>query len=446
MPRKKLASALNPRLIQSVRVEVLNTGTELMLGQIINQHLASLAQALFPLGLRVERQVAVPDGEAIREALLESFVRGEIVLVTGGLGPTTDDLTRDITAELLGVKLEHDEEILEHIAARFARRMLPMNDRVKLQALRPREATVLHNPNGTAPGLYFPPLPMAGGVKSPHIFLLPGPPRELLPMMRDQVVPMLRKIVPAAVEREMRSFRVTGLGESMVEERVGEEWLARGLEVGYCARPGEVDLRLLGPAEVLERATELVMERLGAAIFTRDLRSLEEVVVATLTAQGTTLATAESCTGGAIANRITNVAGASEIFLAGYVTYANEAKTSAVGVPAALIAEHGAVSEPVARAMAEGAQRASGAKWALATTGIAGPGGGSEAKPVGTVYVALAGPGRTVVEHHKFPTDRETFKNLVSQTALDLLLRQFDGRDRRHEPKYSEGDGACGGG
>lgn len=415
-----------------MRIEVLNTGTELMLGSIVNTHLAVLAQELFPLGLRIQRQTTVPDGDAIRHSLQETFGRADVVLVTGGLGPTTDDLTRDITAELLGLTLEHDEEVMRQIQERFDRRGLQMTDRVALQALRPKEATVLYNPHGTAPGLYFP--SQTEGV--PHIFLLPGPPKELIPMVKDQLVAILAGLRPHVSTDEMRAYRVVGLGESIVEHRVGAPLLALGLEVGYCARPGEVDLRLIGAPDVLAQADLIVRERLDGHIFTTDTRSLEQVVVETLAAQNGTLAVAESCTGGYIAHRLTNVAGASKVFLAGYVTYANEAKVSALGVDAALLAAHGAVSEPVARAMADGALQVGKADFALATTGIAGPGGGTAEKPVGTVFVGLARRGEpTLVEHHRFPTDRETFKNLVAQTALDLLLRHLDGRhDRPSEP------------
>lgn len=424
-----------------MQIEVLNTGTELMLGNVVNTHLAAIAQAVFPLGLRIGRQTTVPDGEAIRDALRETFGRAEIVLVTGGLGPTTDDITRDITAELLGLTLEHDEEIMRHIAERFARRGLRMSERVKLQALRPREATVLHNANGTAPGLYFPAMTEKN---SPHIFLLPGPPRELLPMMIEQVVPILAKLSPRGAAFEMRTFRVVGLGESAVEEIVGADLLAMGIEVGYCARPGEVDVRLIASPALLDRAAALVKERLGTSIFTADARSLEQVVVETLTSRSASVATAESCTGGFIANKLTNVAGASRVFLAGYVTYANEAKVAALGVDAALIEKHGAVSEPVARAMADGAMRASGADFALATTGIAGPDGGSVEKPVGTVFIALAArDAKTIVQRHCFPTDRETFKHLAAQAVLDLLLRKLDGRAMPSD-SFSEGDGGCG--
>jgi nicotinamide-nucleotide amidase len=426
-----------------MRVEVINTGTELMLGGTVNTHLAFIARELFPLGLRVQRQVTVPDGEAIRDALRDTFAKADIVLVTGGLGPTTDDITRDIVADLLGLKLEHDEEIWIAIQERFRRRALKMSDRVRLQALRPREATVLANPHGTAPGLHFPAMPEKG---TPHIFLLPGPPRELMPMVREKLLPILAKLLPPGAVQELRVFRVLGIGESLVEEKVGEELLTMGLEVGYCARPGEVDVRLIGSSGVLDRAEALVRERLGKWIFTSDERELANVVVEKLTALGRTVATAESCTGGFVANQLTNVPGSSKVFLAGYVTYANGAKIAALGVDATLIEKHGAVSEPVARHMAEGALEKSGAIFALATTGIAGPDGGSAEKPVGTVFVALAECGvKTLVQHHKFPTDRETFKNLVSQTVLDLLLRRLDGRDTATAENFSPGDGGCGG-
>jgi nicotinamide-nucleotide amidase len=286
-------------------------------------------------------------------------------------------------------------------------------------------ATVLHNPNGTAPGLYLPAQPH-GAPTTPHLFLLPGPPRELHPMVADQVLPILEKLLPARPAIEMRMVRVAGLGESAVEELVGERLLALDLELGYCARPGEVDLRTIGTPAVLAEAERIIIEKLGPHIVSHDQRPLEKVLVDLLTERGETLACAESCTGGQLANRITNVPGASGVFLAGYVTYANATKVSALGVDPALIEAHGAVSEPVAAAMAEGAQRKAGADYALATTGIAGPGGGSEEKPVGTVFIALAGKfGATIVERHRFPTDRKTFKDLVTLTAFNLLRRQL---------------------
>ncbi|MEI9896317.1 MAG: competence/damage-inducible protein A [Chthoniobacter sp.] len=411
-----------------MRIEVLNTGTELLLGSVLNTHLQFLAQALFPLGLRIERQVTVPDGAPIREALAETFGRAEVVLITGGLGPTTDDITREAVAELLDLKLVHDEMVMAAIERRFARRNLVMTPRNRRQAQRPADAIVLPNPNGTAPGLYLADRPHGAGT-TPHLFLLPGPPRELQPMVTDQVLPLLARLLPPRPAVEMRVARIAGLGESGVEELVGESLLALGLELGYCARPGEVDLRTIGSPEVLDQADRIIVEKLGPHIVSHDQRPAEKVLVDLLTARGETLACAESCTGGSLANRLTNVPGASAVFLGGYVTYANAVKTRALGVDAGLIATHGAVSEPVAAAMAEGARLQTGADYALATTGIAGPDGGSEEKPVGTVFIALAGRmGATLVERHRFPTDRKTFKDLVSLTAFELLRRPLTAR------------------
>jgi nicotinamide-nucleotide amidase len=408
-----------------MRVELLNTGTELLLGSVLNTHLQFIAQALFPLGLRIQRQVTVPDGPAIREATAETFGRADTVLITGGLGPTTDDITRESIAELLGLELIHDDTVMAAIERRFARRNLPMSPRNRRQAQRPDGATVLHNPFGTAPGLYLPARPH-DGITTPHLFLLPGPPRELHPMMSDQVVPLLEKLLPARPAVEMHMVRVAGLGESAVEEMIGAQLLTLGLELGYCARPGEVDIRTIGRPEILAEADKIILAKLGAHIVSHDQRPLEKVLVDLLTARHETLACAESCTGGLLANRLTNVPGASAVFLGGYVTYANAVKSSALGIDSSLIEANGAVSEPVAAAMAQGARLKTGADYALATTGIAGPDGGSAEKPVGTVFIGLAQKaGPAIVERHLFPTDRKTFKDLVSQTAFDLLRRQL---------------------
>jgi len=302
-----------------------------------------------------------------------------------------------------------------------------MAERVARQAMVPVGADVLPNPNGTAPGLYFPPT-VLGHLRARHLFLLPGPPRELRPMTRDYVLPKLRAVLPPSSQRERRIYRLTGIGESQVEERIGKELEERGeFEVGYCARPSEVDFRLVGPAEALAKVEPEIRAVLGEWIYS-DGDTLETAIVSLLREKKLTLSVAESCTGGSLAGRITDVAGSSDVFLAGYVTYANEAKEKTLGVPADLLAAHGAVSEPVAAAMAEGARRISGADFALSTTGIAGPGGGTENKPVGTVYIGLASTGYpTVVRRCYFPLDRVTFKHMTTSAALDLLRRQVLG-------------------
>jgi nicotinamide-nucleotide amidase len=403
---------------------VINTGTELLLGDVLNTHLNFIAREVFPLGLRVERQLTVPDGPSIREALNESFQRAELIFVTGGLGPTTDDITREITAELLGLTLRHDPAIMSAITARAARRGFRLTDRISRQADVPEGATVLPNEHGSAPGLY-----LAADTnqekKWPHLFLLPGPPRELHPMFKASVLPILREIAPRQSATDRRMYRIAGMGESLVEEAIGTRLLeVPGLELGYCARPGEIDLRVIGEPAALDQADRIVTEGLGAAVFSIDGRDLEEVVVNLLTQRKQTLAVAESCTGGFLAHRITNVPGASAVFLAAYVTYSNDAKAAMLGIDSRLIAEQGAVSGEVAQAMAEGAREKAKATFALATTGIAGPGGGTEEKPVGTVFIALAAEdGATKIEKRFFPDDRPTFKELTTQTALEMLRR-----------------------
>lgn len=410
-----------------MQAEIINTGSELLLGLVQNTHLAWLAGELAPLGVTITRQVCVPDGPDIRGALDAALDRADLVICTGGLGPTTDDITREAAAGLLGLPLAEDKDISNAIRERFARRGLPMADRVSRQAMVPAGAAPLPNPSGTAPGLYFPPA-VLGSRRARHLVLLPGPPRELHPMMREHVLPQLRAALPGARQRERRIYRLTGIGESQVEEKIGEKLEARGyLEVGYCARPSEVDFRLIGPKETLDAVEPEILSAIGEWIYSHG-GTLEEAVVNLLREKRTTLAVAESCTGGALADRITNVPGASEIFLAGYVTYANKTKETAIDVPASLIAAHGAVSGPVAAAMAEGARSKAETNFALATTGIAGPGGGSTEKPAGTVFIALAAENaETIVRRCYFPLDRKTFKHMVTSAALDMLRRHILG-------------------
>ncbi|MBA3881906.1 MAG: CinA family nicotinamide mononucleotide deamidase-related protein, partial [Chthoniobacterales bacterium] len=409
-----------------MRVFVINTGTELLLGDVINTHLAFIARAIFPLGLRVDRQVAIPDGASIHQSLAEAFGASDILFVTGGLGPTTDDVTREATAELLARPLRRDAAIAGVITAHLERNRFAMTDRILRQADVPEGAVVLPNENGTAPGLYLQAADQRGR-KTPHLFLLPGPPRELHPMFTESVVPILRGIVPSEHATESRIFSIACVGESVVEAAVGEELLAMPeLELGYCAHAGAVDVRILGSAESVNQAERIITEAFGKAIYTSAGETLEAVVIRLLSERNQTVATAESCTGGYLAHRLTNVAGASAAFLAAEITYANDAKTRELGVSEQCIQENGAVSEIVARAMAESVRLKTGASYALATTGLAGPGGGSDAKPVGTVFVALASPSDpTKVQQFRFLSDRQTFKHLTTQRALEMLRQQL---------------------
>jgi nicotinamide-nucleotide amidase len=409
-----------------MRAALINTGTELLLGDVQDAHLAFIAREIVPLGLRIDEWRTVGDTDAIRRMLNELFPHCQILFVTGGLGPTTDDITREMVAESLGLKLRQDPQLLASLQQRLQVRGIKWGLAIARQADLPTGAHVLPNENGSAPGFYLK-ANINPRIPSPHVFVLPGPPRELQPMFKKFVMPILSSIIESPISVQRRSYSIAAVGESLVEEAIGKKVLAiPGIELGYCARPGEVEVRIIGSPDAIHVADAIIRSELGLSIFSANDEALEAVVVALLKHREQTLATAESCTGGLIANCITNVPGASEVFLAGYVTYANIAKIEILNVDPSLIEKHGAVSEPVARAMAEGTRTGAGSTYALATTGIAGPTGGSDEKPVGTVYVALASPEPAViVKKFFFPTDRQTFKQLATQTALDLLRRKL---------------------
>jgi len=407
-----------------MRVFLLSTGTELLLGDVREAHLSFIAREILPLGLRIEEQRVVPDGAQIRDALEQLFVRSDILFVTGGLGPTSDDLTCELVAQSLGLKVERNAQLLANLQRRFKERGIKWTERVAKQADVPSGGQILANENGSAPGFYLK-ANINSQIPSPHIFVLPGPPRELQPMFRESAMSILRGIVrTSAMER--RLYKIACVGESTIEEAVGDKVLAvPDVELGYCARPGEVDVRIIGKPNAVARADEIIRRELGSWIFSTTDETLEQVLVKLLAQRKQTLAIAESCTGGLLANRITNVPGSSEVFLAGHVCYANDAKIDILAIDPKLIEKHGAVSDPVARAMAEGAHTRARSTYALATTGIAGPGGGSEKKAAGTVYIALASPAETLVKKYFFPSERETFKELTAQAAFELLRRKL---------------------
>jgi nicotinamide-nucleotide amidase len=408
-----------------VRIEIINTGTELLLGNTLNTHGAWFGRELFKLGLRISRQTTVPDGDAIRDSLQEALGRADAVIVTGGLGPTSDDLTREITAEVLGLELMADEAALRSLEGFFALRGKPMVAANLKQALCPVGADCLPNPNGTAPGIYVP--PRLNGKSNCAVFLLPGPPRELYPMYHREVVPRLRALAGVETFNEALVLKFTGIGESDFHDGVDARLAAvPGLEYGYCAHIGELDLRLIGDATALEKGQGIALEKFSKYLISDDESSMEKVVVDLLTQHHLRLAVAESCTGGMISNRITDVPGSSEVFTHGFVTYANAAKSELLGVPPAEMEAHGAVSEVVARLMAEGALQSSGAGIAVSVTGIAGPGGGTEEKPVGTAWIAVSMQGGATEAFQVFhPRNRKDFKLAVSQAALEAVRRRL---------------------
>ena len=416
MPRRLLG--------KKMRIEILNTGTELLLGSTANTHGTWIGQELVKWGLRVQRQMTVPDGIAIEEALRESCHRCDVVIVTGGLGPTSDDITREATAKVLGVELIEDEAALRSLKDFFAKRSRVMADSNLKQAEVLVGSDVLPNKNGTAPGIYAP--PRLGGGPICGIFLLPGPPRELYPMFHDEVLPRIKALAGVENISQVQELKFVGIGESDFHESL-DEALAQidDLEIGYCARLGEVDLRLIGTEESIAAGRQLADDNFGKFLVSDDGRNLETIVVHALQKAGKRLSTAESCTGGLIANRITDVAGSSAVFTHGFVTYSNVAKSQLIDVSEETLKAHGAVSEEVAREMAVGALRESGADIAVSVTGIAGPDGGNEEKPVGTVCIGLAAKEgvKTFKEIH--PRNRLDFKRQVSQRALDLVRREL---------------------
>lgn len=415
-------------------VELLNTGSELMLGRVLNTHQHWLCRKLADLGLPVSRQTAVPDaGQAILDAVAEALSRADLVITTGGLGPTSDDLTRDLLAGMLGLPLREDPSVLAAIRSFFEARGREMPASVTVQAQVPEGAAVLPNPHGTAPGLA---IEVPAGRFRDHpgwLVMLPGPPRELRPMFEDQVVPYLRSHLPRPVPFHCVTLRTCGLGESWVEERLAPLMVglrSQALEIGYCARTGEVDIRLAASGEDaharVEEGESKVRGILGNHIYASGDQTLEAVVIEHLSRRGESLALAESCTGGYVCHRLTQVPGASSALWGGWVVYDNRAKETQLGVSTGLLAREGAVSESCARSMAEGALDRAGTRHALALTGIAGPGGGSPEKPVGTLFLGLATRGQPTVVQRRFnPFDRETFKEVASQQALDLLRRRL---------------------
>jgi len=406
---------------------ILTIGTELTRGELVNTNAAWIGTRLTELGFDVvEHAVVADDRDKIVRVFHRLSAEVGVVIVTGGLGPTTDDLTAECAAQALGAPLVRDEASLAKIRERFVMLKRPMSISNEKQADLPRGATVLPNPVGTAPGF-------AIALGKARFFFTPGVPREMKKMFDEQIVPHIE----GHASRDTFQIRIGtfGLPESVVGERLaGLEAANPGLVIGYRAHFPEVEVKILVRAEdhtkAEERARALADEtkrRLGDHAYGEGDGGFVAHVSELLAGRGLTLALAESCTGGLVGHLLTKPAGASRFLLAGAITYANEAKTDLANVPAALIAAHGAVSEPVARAMAEGIRARSKADFGLAITGVAGPGGGSPEKPVGTVFLAVASAKETVVKPLLFVHDRAMIQMYAAFCALDLLRRAVIG-------------------
>ncbi len=430
-----------------MKAAIIAVGSELLGTRRLDTNSLRLTEVLDRFGVALIGKSVVGDDEAaLGSELTRRAGSTDLVLVTGGLGPTADDATRAAAARAFGRGVAVDEDLVEHMRRLFARfgREMPEVNRRQAEVL--EGATVLANSRGTAPGQRLDSVsvgPPSGGREGATVFLFPGVPRELEGMIAKHLEPWLaERLGDAAGGLERRVVKIACLPESAVEERIAPAWERFSRErISVLASPGQVEVWLSASGPEAERRAELdemrraILELAGDAAFTdREDDTLEAVVGRLLTEAGKTVTTAESCTGGLVAERLTRVPGSSAYFLGGVVSYTNELKTRLLGVPEAAIAAHGAVSEPVARAMAAGVRERYGSDFGLGITGVAGPGGGSDEKPVGTVHVAAAGPGGEI-EHRKviFPGDRQRVRRQSSQLALDLVRRDLLARAVREE-------------
>jgi nicotinamide-nucleotide amidase len=410
----------------TLTAEIIAIGSELLAPDRTDTNSLWLTEKLNGIGIEVKLKTIVGDDDArLEEAIKDAIRRSRVVITTGGLGPTEDDITRKVAARALGRRLLLDEQILEGIRNRFLSFGRPMPERNSRQAMVIDGAEVLNNPNGTAPGLFI-------EHEATAVTLLPGPPREMRPMFEELVLPRLSaKAGNLRVVR--RVLRVAGMGESAVDELIAPIYTQyENPQTTILFNQSEVEIQLTARARtqpdaerLLDRLSEQLEECLGNSIFSFRGESMEAIVGLKLSVGGYTLAVAESCTGGLIAQRLTEISGASRYFIEGVVVYSNQAKISRLGVEPVLLLEQGAVSAPVAEAMAKGVRERARTDFGLAVTGIAGPEGGSEEKPVGLVYIALADDAHT--EHRKLmlPGDRHLIRWRASQAALDLLRRRL---------------------
>ena len=407
---------------------ILGIGNELTSGQTIDTNSAYLARRLVARGIEtVAHHTLGDERSAVAEALADAAERAELVLVTGGLGPTADDVTRHGLADALGAELVLHEPSLRRLEAFFRRRgrtMVPAN---RIQVMFPAGSEPIDNRCGTAPGI-------AARLGTSQVYVLPGVPHEMRAMFDEQIAPRLPAAKVAIAERTLHTF---GTGESDVAARIAD-LMRRGANptVGTTVRAGLISIRVSAVGRSAERAGELadgvldeIRRRLGDGVVGADDATMASVVGELLRQAGQRLATAESCTGGLVGAMVTDVPGSSDYYLGGVVAYANAVKQDALGVPEALLRDHGAVSEPVARAMAAGARERFGADWAVALTGIAGPGGGSDDKPVGLVYIALASPAGVDVHRHVFPGDRVIIRLRAATAALNYLRLALRGSE-----------------
>jgi nicotinamide-nucleotide amidase len=409
-----------------MHAHIITIGDELLIGQVVNTNQAYIAEQLNLIGIPVGRMTTIGDDEqTIIEAIRAAWEPASVCIVTGGLGPTHDDVTKKAACRYFSCGLVSDPGVRANIVRLYARRNLPWSPSAEEQTMVPEKAEIIPNPVGSAPCLHF-------HEHDRHLFILPGVPFEMREIIDGGIIPILRPLVHGSVIRH-RTLRTTGITESMLAQRLGDitSWIGHAT-LAFLPAPTGVRLRITAREQtdaeaerIIEQAETVIRERAGRFIYGIDNEELEEIIGRLLTSHGMRLAVAESCTGGFIANRITNVNGSSAYFDRGIVTYSNESKVEMLGVTEVLLKEHGAVSREVAEAMAIGIRRVAGTDIGLSTTGIAGPTGGTEEKPVGLLWIGYADVTGSLAVKFQFGDERLRFKERASQAALELVRRKL---------------------
>lgn len=407
-------------------VEIINIGDELLIGQVVNTNAADMAKMLNKAGFDVRKTSVIGDeAEIIRSSLQSAMQRADVVLITGGLGPTKDDITKKVLAEEFDSALVMNEQVRVHVERYFASKGLPFTPTNAEQALVPDKCRVVFNSVGTAPGMCF-------EKNGKLVFSMPGVPFEMRTMMPEVIEIMKQHFKSEAVE--YKTLLVSGIGESFLSDKLEgfEANLPRGISLAYLPKGGTIRLRLTAKgadrnkvADMLDKQTELLLASVKDYFMGFECDNLAETLGERLSENGKTVATAESCTGGNIAHLITLVADSSRYYKGSVVSYANEVKEKVLGVRAGDLQQYGAVSEEVVKQMAEGVKRLLKTDYAIATSGIAGPSGGSDEKPVGTVWIAVAGERGCVAEKFLFNTTRDNFIERTSNQAILMLLHQM---------------------
>ncbi len=411
-----------------MKAELIFTGSELLLGHIANSHAQFLGKRLSEMGIEVALHTTVGDDrESLEQVLRQAMVRAGLIIITGGLGPTTDDITVETLAGILNLPVVLHAESLARIKERYQKRGMEMTKSIIKQVYVPKDAVILPNITGTAPGTLI-------NKGNQIIVALPGPPKELIPMFENQVVPFLSGKLAVGPFASYKVFKLAGISESGVQDLIGDLGGQSNPGIAYVAKPGEVQVRIVaradtsGPAkEMAARLSENVKSRLGSYIISCDDEILEETVGKMLLEKGFSIGVAESCTGGMIATKLTDVPGSSGYFIGGVVSYSNEVKDKVLGVPVEVLESCGAVSKEVAFAMAKGVRKLTGADLGLATTGIAGPEGGTPDKPRGLVYISIAGAGGVCCQEYRFPGMRMAVRQGATNAALNMVKRYLTG-------------------